>query len=137
VSTSRVVTVPQALDPAPGASRQLYALVVEDAPEFRGLIASLMLVGIRMKLPPPDPEWRKHQPPQSTPPTRIQLIVFFGGRFAVWIAALVAAAFHANRLALALMLVYFVLILTWIGMRVQASRRARRAAAPAPNGELL
>jgi hypothetical protein len=96
-----------------------------------GLIGTLMLVGIRMKVPPPDPNWREHLPPPgplARPATRTQLIVFLGGRYAVWIGAIVAAALHANRLALFLALVYLVLILMWIAMRFQASRRARREA---------
>jgi hypothetical protein len=89
-----------------------------------GLIATLMLLGIKMKLSPPNPNWRRHVPPPPTPPTRLQLVVFLGLRYVVWIAAIIAAAFKAGRLAIALMIVFIALIAVWVMVRARAVRRA-------------
>jgi hypothetical protein len=90
-----------------------------------GVIATLMLVGIKMKLPPPDPDWREHLRPPPPPPSRLELIVFVWFRYGVWVAAIIAAAFDERGLALAFMVVFTVLILGRVVVRVRASHRVR------------
>jgi hypothetical protein len=91
-----------------------------------GVIATIMILGIRTKLPPPDPAWREHLPLPEPPLTRLQLVVFVGFRFGLFVAALVAALFHANRLAFAFMVGYLALLMAWVVVRVRAARRARQ-----------
>lgn len=91
-----------------------------------GVIATLMLLGIRMKLPPPDPDWREHLAPPPPPPTRLQLIVFVGIRCGLYLAGVIAALLQATGLSIAFMVGFFALLNAWVVVRVRAIRRARR-----------
>jgi hypothetical protein len=91
-----------------------------------GVIATLMIVGIKMKVPPPDPDWREHLPPPPPPPSRLQLIVFVGFRYAVLLAGIIAGAFEERGLATAFIIVYVALILGWMVGRLRAARRVQR-----------
>jgi hypothetical protein len=42
------------------------------------IIAGLMIAGIKMKLPPPDPDWREHLPPPAPQPTGGWLVLRYG-----------------------------------------------------------
>ena len=91
-----------------------------------GVIAALMIVGIRTKLPPPDPDWREHLPPPPPPPSKLEWVLIVL-RFA-WYPVLVAVAFTERK---GLILGIGVL---WIGTlvalnitRIVRVRRARRA----------
>jgi hypothetical protein len=88
------------------------------------VIATLMVVGIRMKLPPPDPDWRDHVPPD--PPLRSRL--WWGlwlGRLPVWLAAILAIALGFRGLGLALLAL--MLAMTMAGIIERLVARLRRA----------
>jgi hypothetical protein len=55
------------------------------------VIATLMDIGIRMKLPPPDPDWRQHLPSPVPWPPR-WWVVLWVSRYAFLLAGVVAAA---------------------------------------------
>jgi hypothetical protein len=87
-----------------------------------GVIAALMVIGIRTKLPPPDPNWREHLPPPSPPPPRWWQIV--------WVCAI---HFSPHRFVIRLaghrvlggvvMSIYFLIT---VGLSVDAVRRSIR-----------
>ncbi len=56
------------------------------------VIATLMVAGIRMKLPPPDPDWREHLAPRLPPPSLPWLIVR-GASYVVLLVPLPIAGF--------------------------------------------
>jgi hypothetical protein len=90
-----------------------------------GLIAALVVIGIRIKLPPPDPDWRKHLPPPPPPPSRLELLVSVSYIGAA-IALVVATAFQATGLALAFFVAMISLLVTRVVLRTQAIRQSRR-----------
>ncbi|MDP9330500.1 MAG: hypothetical protein M3P11_07695 [Actinomycetota bacterium] len=81
-----------------------------------GVIATLMVVGIRTKLPPPDPNWRDHVPPDPPPRSRLWWWIWFG-RLPMWLAVITAAAFRARRLALGLGIVIIAMTLASVAER--------------------
>jgi hypothetical protein len=90
-----------------------------------GVIAALMAVGIRTKLPPPDPNWREHVPTQPPRPSRFWLMVSLG-RWLFWVAGIVAALFHLNTLAVAMAVAFVIVTLAATAERFVAMARHRR-----------
>jgi hypothetical protein len=99
-----------------------------------GVIAALMYVGIKMKPPPPDPDWRDHLPLPPLRPSRGWLIFLFSplvGFFLGVVALGVATAMGADRFTerlipvlLALLVLRVVATVSWT---VHAWRQQRRA----------
>jgi hypothetical protein len=95
-----------------------------------GIIAALMVLGIRMKLPPPDPDWREHPPPPFPPRSRFWQMLWLG-RFPLLLAMILVAAFRLNdRILMALGLSYVAVIVAVSAERVVLAFRLRRARRP-------
>jgi hypothetical protein len=91
-----------------------------------GVIATLMIVGIRTKLPPPDPDWREHLPQPVPPRSRLWWKIWFG-RYAFLVAGIVALRLGATRLGLALAFLFLGVTYAAIAQHVVAVRRYRKA----------
>jgi cytochrome bd-type quinol oxidase subunit 2 len=91
------------------------------------VVATLMLIGIRTKLPLPDPDWREHLP--KPPPPRIWWVLWLS-RYPVLLAAVIAAAADAEEVAMALALVLVILTFAGIVVRLKIAIHARRQARP-------
>jgi len=89
------------------------------------VIAILMVVGWRMKLPPPDPDWRDHLPP--SPPSRPRwYVVLWMARFPLLLLVAIAALMHADRLAVWLSLVFVGATIVLVVLRVIQARQQMR-----------
>jgi hypothetical protein len=93
------------------------------------IIGGLMIVGIRTKLSPPDPDWREHLPKPGPPPPRWWWVVWLS-RYPVLVAAVIAAGFEAEELAGALGVVMVILSIVGIAVRWRMALRARRQPRP-------
>jgi hypothetical protein len=92
-----------------------------------GVIAALMVLGIRMKVPPPDSDWRQHVPPPFPPRSRFWQMLWLG-RFPLLLAMILAAAFDvSNRILIALGLTYVAVIVAVSAERVVLAFRLRKA----------
>jgi hypothetical protein len=89
------------------------------------VITTLMVIGIRMKLAPPDPDWRHHLPPPVPRPPRWWVVLWLS-RYAFLLAGVVAAALGRNRLAVWLALMMVAITFVGVSFRVRVSLRHRR-----------
>lgn len=94
-------------------------------------IATLMVVGVRMKMPPPDPDWREHLPQAPPPPPRWWFVLWFG-RWPMIFAMAVAAALKAKALVWVLFALYLAMTVVPLAWRYKTAMRIRRAAARTP-----
>jgi hypothetical protein len=90
-----------------------------------GVIAILMIVGIRTKLPPPDPDWREHLPPPAPPASRLELMLL-GVGYGAYVAGMISAGLRAKRLAVAFVAVFAGSTLMRLVIRIRAGIRVRR-----------
>jgi hypothetical protein len=85
------------------------------------VIAGLMIVGIKVKMPPPDPNWRQHLPPPPPQPTGIWLHLLRGSRaatFAMYFIMVLAAAVHLDSALKAVALVLVAVLFMRAGLAV-------------------
>lgn len=90
-----------------------------------GVIAALMFVGIRMKLPPPDPDWRQHLPPPPPRPPRWWISLWLS-RYAILVGAIVAAALGQNRAEVWLGLMMVAITFVGVSFRMREVLRHHR-----------
>jgi hypothetical protein len=95
-------------------------------------IATLIFIGVRMKMPPPDPDWREHLPQAPPPPPRWWFVLWFG-RWPMLVAVVLASAFEAEALAMAFLALYLAMTVVPLGWRFKTAMRRRRAAARTPS----
>jgi hypothetical protein len=99
-----------------------------------GVIAALMVIGIRTKLPPPDPDWREHLPAPPPPPPRWWQIVWFVRLAFLPIGFVITLAGH-RVLGGVVMSLYFLIT---VGLSMDAVRRSiRRRRDPRRQGDAV
>jgi hypothetical protein len=104
-----------------------------------GIVASVMIIGLRRKTPPPDPEWREHAGPgwkmtghlwrPGSPPRPRWYLALWFGRYPLILLGVVAAALHADGLARSIFIVWIVgtaglIAFRIVQVRLEVKRRA-------------
>jgi hypothetical protein len=91
-----------------------------------GIIATLMIVGYRAKLPPPDPDWRDHGNQQLPALSRPWIVVGIGSWCAYFLGILAALLGHPH-VALVLALASLGGLVSVSVHRLKEANRIRRA----------
>jgi hypothetical protein len=94
-----------------------------------GVIAALMVIGIRTKLPPPDLDWREHLPRRPPPPSRLSTILWLS-RFGVLIAMILAGALDAMEVMFTFLGVWLLMTFSLSFLQLRRSLRYRRQVKP-------
>jgi hypothetical protein len=90
------------------------------------VIATIMTIGIRTKVPPPDPNWREHIPPPPPPKPRWFVILWWPGRYSLILLAIIAMIAGWTVLGGALIAAHIVLTFGLVAVQIRASLGYRR-----------